>query len=126
MNRALLIVFTLFSQVVFSAEQLRLQWTHPVYRTNGDALKIDEIDFSTVIYTCNGKTGTIKVLAPDNYKVVGYSPNVDCFYEVTTTLKDGSTSEKSEAFKFEKIPEPEPIYPALPPTWDTSNIALTK
>lgn len=126
MNKSLLIILTLFSQFAFAAEHLRLQWLHPEKRVNGEKLAVDEIDFYTLFYTCNGKTGTLKVLAPDNFKIVGYSPEIDCFYQLTTTLKDGSTSEKSDIYKFEPIPEPDPIYPALPPTWDNSNIALTK
>ena len=83
------------------ADSLRLTWSHPESREDGSSLSIDEISSTSVIWNCDGKTGSKDIPAPVSEAIVGKpTDGMTCIYTLTTTAKDGGTSKPSESIKY--------------------------
>lgn len=96
----LLATISLLSFAADSSESLKLSWDFPTKRINGNALSVEEIDYSTVIWVCNGKEGSRTVAAPQHTTTVGVPAPGECLYYITVTDKGGLISDRSEAFEW--------------------------
>lgn len=95
-----LIAFTILIQEAKAAEELKLTWDFPKMRSNGKALTVDELAYTTVIWICFGKEGSRNVPAPQNYTLVGVPGPGECVYQLTVTDKNGLISERTAPYEW--------------------------
>ena len=111
-------VITLIALVIattVSAQTIRSSWVFPSERDNGDLIKVDELSYSTLKWTCPGVVGELKVIAPANSAVVDVNAKGDCVFVVTVTDVHGLTSDESNAISVNVKPTA-PVSPPRAPT----------
>lgn len=104
--------------------KMMLSWSHPTKRIDGTPLHPDEIQYTTLQWECNGKTGMMKIAAPTNTAVVGKPvEGLTCIYTLSTTDQKDITSDWSEALVVTGPFRPEVVNvaPALP-AWAPATI----
>ena len=97
--------------------RLLLTWSHPTMREDGSVLDVGEIAYTKVTWTCNGKTGSTKVLAPANSVTVGLPEPGECTYILNTGDTSGNESGDSIPYTFGV--DPVAPSPPVPPSWST-------
>lgn len=97
--------------------KLKLQWINPNIREDGSLLPPTEINYTTVYWTCNGKTGSTTAQGTQDWFKVGLPPSGACSYRLTTTDLYGLVSADSLTYTYYESKEQ-----PNPPEWISKTI----